>query len=344
MRRLHVLVAGGLLLPATPWAGRANAAGSSASSPNGAPTVTPVATFMPAPTNLAFAADQATCDKVRAGLPGTGTSSDLCLILPHQGAGVFYWDWRGNAGHPVAVGFRLYRVDGGRHDLIRETHVATPPIEGDTALASGGLVNNACYAVTAWDQTAESAATAPLCITERSPFVAPPALSRNVLPAPGPPVVGQSLPMSAGRLPAPSQLAGFKHPAEATDPKDPKPTPCNAHGGLAGGLACQALLPKGGLALAWSYGPGHIDGFRVYSVSRTMARPPSGRPEPAPASAPGPATSAPVATQTTRLDGQVATLVVLDPRPAGFANECFTVTAFSGPEESDKSAPFCVAP
>ena len=307
--------------------------------------MTPLATYMPAPTNLAFAADQASCDKARAGLPGTGTPQDLCLILPHPGAGIFYWDWRGNTTHPVAVGFRVYRTDGGRHDLIRETHVASPPIEGDTALVSGGLVNNACYSVTAWDQTAESVATPPLCIAERTPSVAPPALSRTLIPAPGPPVEGASVPMAAARLPAPSQLLGFKHPAEATDPKDPKPTPCNVHGGMAGGLACMALLPKGGLALAWSYGSVHVDGFRVYSVSRTAARPPSGRPEPALAVAPGPATSAPIATQTTRLEGgQVATLVVLDPRPAGFGNECFAVTAFAGAQESDKSAQFCAAP
>jgi hypothetical protein len=306
--------------------------------------VTPVATFMPAPTNLAFGADQATCDKARAGLPGTGTPQDLCQILPHQGAGIFYWDWKGNAAHPVAVGFRVYRTDGGHHDLIRETHVASPPIEGDTALASGGLVNNACYSVTAWDQTAESAATPPLCISEK-PFVVPPALSRTPIPAPGPPVMGPGVPMAAGRLPAPSQLLGFKHPAEATDPRDRQPTPCNVHGGIAGGLACQALLPKGGLALVWSYGPAHVDGFRVYSVPRSMARPP-GRPEPAAvAVAPGPAINAPIATQATRLEGgQVATLVVLDPRPAGFGNECFAVTAFAGAEESEKSAPFCAAP
>jgi hypothetical protein len=290
---------------------------------------------MPAPTTLQFGTDQATCDKARLGLPGTGTPADLCNILPHPYAGIFYWTWRGNGAHPTAVGFRVYRTDGGRHDLVHETHFASPPpIEGTTALFSGGLAGGACYSVTAFDQSAESVATPQLCINERWAQVLPTpgALPRFVSPSPAP--LGATVaPMAATPLPAPYRPFAITQADMRTQ--------CADHGGPAGIAACQAALAKGGLAIGWGYQPAHIDGFHVYTVARTREQPAARTAAVAASTTP----TAPVATQTTRLaTGQVSTMAVLDPRPAGFANACFVVTAYVGALESEASAPYCVAP
>ncbi len=111
------------------------------------------------------------------------------------------------------------------------------------------------------------------------------------------------------QLPVPTSLAS------ATDP-----TVCSAHGGLGGGLACKALLPKGDLALVWTYpAMAQISGFHVYRVDgggRTL-----------------------VATQA---NGAAATIYIVDPPPAdGYANACYAVTAFSPTDESGLSPPFC---
>jgi hypothetical protein len=301
-----------------------------------APVATALNTDLPQPTNLAFAGDQATCDKVRAGLgPGLG-DIDICTMLPHIYAGIFYWNWHGNSAHPTPLGFRVYRVDGGRHDLLRQTHFAAPGIvEGLTAFFSGGLVSQACYAVTAVDQTAESAPTAPLCIPAWSAPVSA-ALAPRIGPVlPGP--VGVSAAQAAApqavappRIPAPSQPIALKQPAAFPNPRDPRSSPCAVNGGPAGLRACESSLPRGGVALIWSYGPAHIDGFRVYAVPRGVST-----------ALPGP----PAAVQKIRLEsGQIATLAVLEPRGDGFANECFTVTAFAGHDESDMSPPVCISP
>lgn len=116
------------------------------------------------------------------------------------------------------------------------------------------------------------------------------------------------------------------------------PKACPAHGGIGGGLACQALLPKGGLALIWQYGPVHIDGFRAYIVPNPRRSPSAGQGRMGLA---GPNT--PVSTQTARLtDGSVATLIVLDPRPGGYEGACLTVTAFAGASESPMTPPYCI--
>ena len=97
----------------------------------------------------------------------------------------------------------------------------------------------------------------------------------------------------------------------------------------------------------WDYAPSHIDGFRAYSIPLgTNAPAAAARTDTASGAAPvQQAAPTPVATQTNRLEnGSVATLVVLEPRPRGFANECFGVTAFAGGQESPISATVCVPP
>src|SRR5258708_2611281 len=82
---------------------------------NQAPNVAPVPVSIPAPTNLLFATDPASCDKFRIGVPPK--ASDPCKDLANRSnSGTFHWDWPGNSPHPAVFGFKLYRVDGGRHE------------------------------------------------------------------------------------------------------------------------------------------------------------------------------------------------------------------------------------
>ncbi len=147
---------------------------------------------------------------------------------------------------------------------------------------------------------------------------------------PMPPTGRQLLPTG---LPAPTHLLAHNDPQS-----------CAAYGGFAGGLACAALLPKGGLAFMWQYGANHIDGFRLYAVPNPWKSGNGGSGNFALLSTSrlaGPNT--PVATQTDRLtDGTVARLVVLDPRPHGFEGDCFAATAYVGSTESAMTLPFCV--
>ncbi len=127
-------------------------------------------------------------------------------------------------------------------------------------------------------------------------------------------------------LPAPTQLLAFN---------DPKA--CAAYGGLAGGLACQALLPKGGLALTWKYPRRQIDSYRAYQVPNPRARYTPNSPMRLRG------TQTPIETQSAVIeDRSVARLIVLAPRPAGFEDTCFAVTAVVGDRESPMSEPFCV--
>jgi hypothetical protein len=349
MKQLRLFTSLLLFTAASQAPGVASAAG--ASNPSG-PVVPPTPWPVPAPTNLAFTTDPLTCSKFRSDVPPRAddrpdSPRTVCLDAARiANSGTFHWDWHGNGSHPSAVGFSLYRIDGGRHDLIERQIKAT---EGNTVVLFGKVVQGACYVVTAYDLSAESAASTALCLANQLPIVAPaspPAVSPPALPpvqklpsgvSSSAPAGGVAVQSAAVRLPPPWRLLAFR---------DPKP--CASHGGLAGGLACKAILARGGLALVWEYGPAHIDGFRAYSVPSAggpAAAP--GRREPAssPAVVVRQAPNAPIAVQTARLDnGSIATLIVLDPRPRGFGSECFAVTAFAGGQESEMSPPLCVPP
>jgi len=98
---------------------------------------------------------------------------------------------------------------------------------------------------------------------------------------------------------------------------------CTAHGGLGAGLACKASLPRGGMALVWSYPAAKITGFHVYAleigageVFRTLFG--------------------------SQDNGAGATIFIFDAAPPGgyFQDtsgflRCYAVTAYSGDVESD---------
>ena len=155
----------------------------------------------------------------------------------------------------------------------------------------------------------------------------------NAYPAPVqrqmPPTGRQPLPTG---LPAPTNLLAHNDPQS-----------CSAYGGFAGGLACAALLPKGGLAFVWQYGKNQIDGFRLYAVPNPRMPSNGGGGIGSYAIVSSSIANKPVGTQTARLgDGTVARLIILDPRPHGFENDCFAATAYLGATESAMSLPFCV--
>lgn len=110
-------------------------------------------------------------------------------------------------------------------------------------------------------------------------------------------------------LPAPDHLA-------STD----DPTVCTAHGGLAAGLACKALLPQGRLALVWDYPAGsNVAGFHIFRVDggqRTLIY--------------------------DQPNGAAAKAYVVDSPPqGGYASACYAVTAYNVTDESASSTPFC---
>jgi hypothetical protein len=99
----------------------------------------------------------------------------------------------------------------------------------------------------------------------------------------------------------------------------------SAGGGLAG-IGCAAAMQNHWYVLAWNWRGGAIDGFRVYE-RRKVALPRAGRGQP-------------VATIAQQAQVRVA---LLDPKQVG-ASACFTVTAYSGANESPPSLQVCVNP
>jgi hypothetical protein len=110
-------------------------------------------------------------------------------------------------------------------------------------------------------------------------------------------------------LPAPTGLTS------TTDSKV-----CGTHGGLGGGLACQAGLPKGMLALVWNFcSTCKADGYHLYRVDG------------------GQHTSVPIPANGTQVS-----MALLDVPTGGFGGKCYAVTAYRGTQESAPSARFCV--
>lgn len=125
------------------------------------------------------------------------------------------------------------------------------------------------------------------------------------------------IPTGIPKLPPPA-------PNSLTNTTDP-PT-CTTHAGIGGGLACYAGIPKGMLALIWSWSPGAcsdcIDGYNVYRVDGGQ--------------------HTRVTQQNAKLDsGLVATLAVLDKPSDGFNGKCYVVTAYYQGLESNDSNYFC---
>jgi hypothetical protein len=115
-------------------------------------------------------------------------------------------------------------------------------------------------------------------------------------------------------LPAPMPIPS--HLGSTTDP----PT-CSRHGGLGGGLACDALLSQGQLALIWAFRSNQnpVTGFHIYRVDGGGSTLVGAQPD-------GPAVT-------------VALLPML--QGGGVEGACYSVAAYNGAGEGKPSAPFC---
>src|SRR5262249_51888211 len=151
----------------------------------------------------------ASCDKFRVGVPPKAI--DPCKDLANRAnSGTFHWDWPGNNPHPIVFGFKLYRVDNGRHELaIGPTNRA---VDGNTAILFNSVVPWACYAVSAYNLTDESPLSGQLCLGEHLEPVAPPSPALALaavtpavqMAAPvAPPSTAMATPPSSARIPTP---------------------------------------------------------------------------------------------------------------------------------------------
>jgi hypothetical protein len=109
-------------------------------------------------------------------------------------------------------------------------------------------------------------------------------------------------------------------PASLTNTTDP-PT-CTDHAGAGGGLACLALIPKGSLALIWSWASSpsvpKLDGYKVYRIDGGQH-----------------------SLIYTQANGKDVTLALVPPPSDGFNGKCYVVTAYVGTAESKDSSYFC---
>ena len=125
-------------------------------------TPPPPKSVEPSPTNLHATTSPDECGKIHNG-------SWACVGIL-QNELLLVWDWTpSNATDSTHIhlrgvdGYRLYRVDGGRHDPLGSQ--AFPNITAwDVAKPSGGY-NGACYAVSAYQGLSETPPSAPYCIS-----------------------------------------------------------------------------------------------------------------------------------------------------------------------------------
>jgi hypothetical protein len=156
--------------------------------------------------------------------------------------------------------------------------------------------------------------------------VARPVVRAPVLSAGGVAKAGEANQSGATPIVPPARIGvGLKMPAVLPIPthlaSTTNPPTCTQHGGLGGGLACDALLGQGQLALIWNFKPNQdaVTGFHVYRVD-------------------GGGHSL-VATQP---DGPTVTVAFLGTPPAGgFQSACYSVAAYNSGGDGGVSAPFC---
>jgi hypothetical protein len=109
-------------------------------------------------------------------------------------------------------------------------------------------------------------------------------------------------------LPVPS---GFNYTVDLQE--------CTRHGGLGGGLACSALLPKGRMALVWNPVSDNVDGYNIYRVDNGQ--------------------HIKVGRQA---NGKDVTVYIVDPVPQdGYQGKCYAVTSYKGTNESSASQAYC---
>jgi len=116
------------------------------------------------PANVAAINDLSVCEQhapgTACGFILTDARNSNSLVLAWDVAHVV--DLLGHSRLSAPDGFKVYRVDGGRHDLITKqpfeyVRVAEVPKPAD------GTYDNKCYAVTAYNSLAESQASKPFC-------------------------------------------------------------------------------------------------------------------------------------------------------------------------------------
>jgi hypothetical protein len=159
-----------------------------------------------------------------------------------------------------------------------------------------------------------------------NPVAVAPVFKPNPTPTPN---KGVMLAPNAGlvqQLPAPINFTDLGSVANLSDKNSWQPV-CTAHGGSGGSFACYIAVPAGKLVVLWDYPfSTPIDGFRIYPAGAA----PSG-----PTTIHVLQTINPLATQS----NPSIRLTVLDMPHAG---ACYTVTAFHGNAESNKSTQHCI--
>ena len=119
------------------------------------------------PANIVAVADLASCTKrapsMACGFILADSTASKSLVLGWDVATTILIGHQPGVTPGPADGFKVYRVDGGRDDLITKqpyenTRVAEIPKPSD------GSYLGKCYAVTAYNSLAESSASAPFCI------------------------------------------------------------------------------------------------------------------------------------------------------------------------------------
>lgn len=109
------------------------------------------------PSNLHGATGGPEC-AAHSGLAG----AFVCTDMVASGNLLLVFDWKADAGPDAIDGYRAYRVDGGRHQLIAGTTNGKDLTLIDLAKPAGGYAG-ACYAVAAYHGAKESAPSDAFC-------------------------------------------------------------------------------------------------------------------------------------------------------------------------------------
>lgn len=113
----------------------------------------------PAPANLHSVADGGGDCLPHVGLIGTL----VCPDLVKSGDLLLIWDWEAGSGPAAIDGYKIYRVDGGAHQLVDTRATKKDQTLFDVPKPVGGSYAGRCYAVTAYAGNVESEASPPFC-------------------------------------------------------------------------------------------------------------------------------------------------------------------------------------
>lgn len=133
-------------------------------SPNATPSpqtkrvrIRPVKVLLPAPAHLASTTDTQVCSQHLGNAQFLGF-----FICQAMGSGMLtlVWDWPGKEN---IDGYRIYRVDGGRHERVH-AQANGKEVTVDLLNAPAGGFNGKCYAVVAYKGSLESDLSNPFCV------------------------------------------------------------------------------------------------------------------------------------------------------------------------------------